>query len=210
MCRLLYVRSQEPFGIGRHLQKLAEIARASKEYQGDGWGCAYLAGGEWTYHHDIAPIWEDDLDRFGETTCLVAHARSAFRQEEIGVENNMPFHDERYVFVFNGELRGVRLQEKGRIGAEKIFNFVKRFDKGDMLTALKKGVGIIRNRTEYVRALNLVIADKDRAYVASTFGEDPDYFTLRSKTSGSVLICSEPYAGEKDWEPIPNNSVRAF
>ena len=44
----------------------------------------------------------------------------------IKIENNMPFTGGNYVYVFNGELRGVRIKEKGRIGAEKIFNYINR------------------------------------------------------------------------------------
>jgi len=36
----------------------------------------------------------------------VAHARSAFEDKDIVVENNMPFTDGERVFIFNGELRG--------------------------------------------------------------------------------------------------------
>ena len=130
-----------------------------------GWGCAYIADGAWKVYHDIKPIWEDDLSQFGATTLLLGHARSAFRDENIVVENNMPFHDDRYVFAFNGELRGVRISAEGRIGAEKVFNFVKRFDKGDMAAAMRKGMDIIVRRTRYVRAMNMIIADRENVYV---------------------------------------------
>ena len=69
----------------------------------------------------MRPIWEDDWRPPGRTTLLLAHARSAFRDEGIRVENNMPFHDGERGFIFNGELRGVRIRERGRIGAEKVY-----------------------------------------------------------------------------------------
>ena len=211
MCRLLYVRSKREFSIGEHLNALSRIAENSKEYQGHGWGCAYLHGGEWRIHKDIPPIWEDgDLERFGSTNLLIAHARSAFKNKGITIENNMPFCDGNYVFVFNGELRGVRLREKGRTGAEKIFQFIKRFATEDMEAAVKRATGIIDKRTEYVRAMNLIIADKERAYVACFFNEDPDYFTLRTKKNGLLIVCSEPYPGESDWTDIPNRSLSVF
>ena len=158
MCRLLCVHSQRPFAIEPHLDVFAAIARDSREYQGHGWGCAWLEDGQWRLHHDIRPVWEDRLDRFGETTLLLAHARSAFRDEGICVDNNMPFDDGRHVFIFNGELRGVRIREQGRIGAEKVFNYVKRFDRGDMHEALERGLSVIEKRTRYVRAMNVILA----------------------------------------------------
>lgn len=210
MCRLLYVRSKNAFAIGPHLKKLAEISKNSKEYQGHGWGCAYLQKGNWQIYKNIKPIWEDDLDQFERTTQLVAHARSAFQDKDIGLENNMPFYDDKYVFIFNGELRGVKIRESGRIGAEKIFNYVKRFDKGDFRAALTKAIDIIVKRTEYVRAMNIIICDKHQAYVVSIFNEDPDYFTLRTKHNGVLIICSEPYPGESNWQNISNHSIQVF
>ncbi len=122
MCRLLYVRNKVEFKISDQLQKFAEISKSSKEYQGHGWGCAYLENNSWKYYKNIAPIWDDDLTQLGKTTLLIAHARSAFQDKDIVVENNMPFYDDDYVFIFNGELHGVKIKENGRIGAEKIFN----------------------------------------------------------------------------------------
>ena len=55
MCRLLCVKNQEPFDIGERLSQLADIARTSPEYQGHGWGCAYIVDGEWKVYHDIKP-----------------------------------------------------------------------------------------------------------------------------------------------------------
>lgn len=194
-----------------HLEPFAELSRNSKEFQGHGWGCAFLDGGRWRVYHDIRPVWEDDLARFGQTQVLVAHARSACKDRDIRVQNNMPFHDGRYVFAFNGELRGVKIRERGRIGAEKIFNYVKRFDRGDMFVALERAGRIIEQRTAYLRAMNILIADEGQAWISTRFNEDPDYFTLHEKRADGLLaLCSEPYPGERDWLPIPNGTVRRY
>ncbi|MGD8777830.1 MAG: class II glutamine amidotransferase [Ignavibacteria bacterium] len=209
MCRLLYIRSKEEFEIKHYLEKFAEISKNSKEYQGHGWGCAYLVNNEWKYYKNINPVWEDDFSKFGMTTLLVAHARSAFQDKDIVVENNMPFYDDKYIFIFNGELRGVRIKEEGRIGAEKIFNFIKKFDKDDAESMLAKGVEQIKKRTKYLRAMNIILADKNNAYVSSDFSEDPDYFTMHSKNeNGKIIICSDPFKNESGWEKIENSSVR--
>ncbi len=211
MCRLLFVRARSPFAIHEHLEIFANISKDSPEYQGHGWGCAWVRDGQWHFHHDIRPVWEDDLSNFGETTLLLAHARSAFRDEGICVENNMPFFDGRYVFIFNGELQGVRIREEGRIGAEKIFNYVKRFDKDDMLESIKRGVRIIEKRTRYVRAMNFIMADRRSAYLTAIFGEDPGYFQLhRRRENGIDRVCSVAYPGEKNWQAIDNHSVDAL
>lgn len=211
MCRLLFIRSDTAFAIRDHLETFAEISRTSPEYQGHGWGCAWLQGDEWRLYHDIKPVWEDSLDGFGETTLLLAHARSAFRDEGICVENNMPFFDGRYVFIFNGELQGVRIKEEGRIGAEKIFNYVKRFENGDMLASVRRGVGVIEKRTRYVRAMNFIMASTDSSLLATVFGENPGYFQLhRKQAPGLDMVCSVAYPGESGWQPVENHTVTAL
>lgn len=190
------------------LRPFAELAMNSREYQGHGWGCASLAGGRWQTYRDIRPVWEDDLSQFAPTTVFIAHARSAFRDEGIAVENNMPFSDGESVFVFNGELNGVRIREHGRIGAEKIYNFIRRFDSGDKLAALTRGTEIIARRTRYVRAMNIVLAHGASAWLATQFNEAPDYFQMYRTTRGPLqLVCSEPFPGERGWSPIANGTV---
>ena len=77
MCRLLVVSAKTSLRMAEHLRSFARVARASREYQGDGWGCAYLVNGQWHSYRTVRPIWDDDLDRFPPTTLLLAHARSA-------------------------------------------------------------------------------------------------------------------------------------
>ena len=209
MCRLLCVHSQRPFAIESHLDVFAAIARDSREYQGHGWGCAWLEGGSWRLYRDIRPVWEDRREHFGETTLLLAHARSAFRDEGICVENNMPFDDGRHVFIFNGELRGVRIREQGRIGAEKVFNYVKRFDRGDMHQALEAWA--LRHREAH--ALHpgdeRHHGERDPGPRLLPFRRGPrllpDAGTRRRQHVR--IVCSDPYHGTTGWARIDNGAV---
>jgi glutamine amidotransferase len=211
VCRLLTIKSETPFAIGAHLGKFADIARNSKEYQGHGWGCAYLdESSEWKLYRNINPVWQDDIMQFGRTRLLVAHARSAFEDKDIAVENNMPFFDGQTVFIFNGELRGVKIREQGRIGAEKIFNYIRRFDKGNTQQALAKAVNIIRKRTRFIRGMNIIMVNDSGIFVSSYFTEDEDYFTLHYREDRELVICSAPYPAEKKWQSIANASVRVW
>jgi glutamine amidotransferase len=211
MCRLLTVKSATPFDIAPHLERFADITRNSKEYQGHGWGCAYQDEKTgWRIYRNINPVWEDDFSRFGTTRLLVAHARSAFEDKDIVVENNMPFFDGRTVFIFNGELRGVKIREAGRIGAEKIFNYIRRFDNGDTRQALDKAVGIIKKRTRHIRGMNIIMVNETGIFVSSHFSEDRDYFTLRFREGRELVICSAAYPGEDNWHAIANESVRVW
>jgi glutamine amidotransferase len=166
--------------------------------------------GKWHHYRNINPLWDCDLtdsaNNFGSTKCLLVHARSAFRDEGIAIENNMPFSDGGSVFIFNGELRGVKIKSEGRIGAEKIYNYVRRMDKGDKHAALEKAVSIIEKRTSYIRAMNIIFSDGVTSVVSSTYSETPGYFQMhRSVKDGMTRVCSKPFPGEKDWQLIPNN-----
>jgi predicted glutamine amidotransferase len=208
MCRILYAHSARPYSIPDLLAPFAELSKNSREYQGHGWGCSWREGTQWHHYHNIDPVWEDDLAQFCETTLLLAHARSAFRDEGIVIENNMPFDDGESVFIFNGELRGVRIKSEGRIGAEKIFNYIRRFDRGDKLAALGKAVDIIKKRSAYVRAMNIILSDGEQSSLSTSYSEDPDYFQMHQKQHGGMkLVCSRPFAGDAGWTVIPNNTT---
>ena len=208
MCRLLWLRAEHPFEIAPHLHQFGALCRDSEEYQGHGWGCAWLDDGRWQFHHNIAPIWTDDLDRFGKATLFLAHARSAFRDEGIAVENNMPFTRDDKVFIFNGELLGVRIREEGRIGAEKIFNYTNRFAHHGALAGLSKAIDVITKRSRYIRAMNMILATPERSLLATLFNENPGYFQMhRASVDGLDVVCSEAYPLGTTWHPIENRTV---
>lgn len=211
MCRLLYVRSNKPFRMQTHLQRFTAICSSSKEYQGHGWGCAWQENGKWCSYKNINPIWEDNFTPFRTSTVLIAHARSAFRDRDIAIENNMPFLEDDVVFAFNGELHSVRIREQGKTGAHKIFNYIQRFNRFGLYGGLEKAVSLIGKQSTYIRAMNIILADPNQAVVATTFNEHPSYFTMYVKArNGQTIICSQPYAGENDWQPIANNTVKVF
>ena len=208
MCRILFAKSNSPFSIQSLLKPFAELSEHSTEYQGHGWGFAWLDKRKWRLYHNINPIWEDDFTQFNETSLLLVHARSAFRDEGVIVENNMPFSDGESIFIFNGELRGVKIKSEGRIGAEKIYNYIRRFDKGDKKAATEKAVDIIKKRSSYIRAMNIIMSDGEQHVLSTNYSETPEYFQMHRKhTNGINLICSQPFPGENDWQPIANNST---
>jgi glutamine amidotransferase len=199
MCRILYARAEADFAISELLAPFAELSRHSSEFQGHGWGCAWREGGSWRQ------------SQFGSTRLLLVHARSAFRDEGIVVENNMPFSDGESVFIFNGELRGVRIRSEGRIGAEKIYNYIRRFDKGDKCAATAKAVDIIKKRSTYVRAMNLILSDGAQSCLSTNYSENTGYFQMHQKQDGGLhLVCSEPFAGDRGWTRIENNTTIAL
>jgi glutamine amidotransferase len=202
------VRSEKPCKISEHLENFSLICKNSSEYQGHGWGCSYLDQGDWVHYKNINPIWEDNFRPFPQSQLLVAHARSAFQDRDIIIENNMPFFSDNIVFIFNGELHGVRIKENGRIGAEKIFNFILRFYKGSLKEALSKATKIVEKRTRYIRAMNIIMATKENASLFSLFNQDESYFTMYSKLiDGGIIVCSDPYLKESGWTPFNNRTI---
>lgn len=191
-----------------HLDAFARLCKGSREYQGHGWGCAVWRGERWDRYRTVRPIWEDGFRPEGDVRVLLAHARSAFRDEGIEEESTMPFVSGGRAFAFNGELRGVRLAMDGRTGAEKLFHYIGRVDAPDTAGSIKKAMAVVRRRTARIRASNFILAEPGRFHVYSLFDGEADYFTLhRRRTAAECVVCSEPYAGEAPaWEPIPNDS----
>ena len=213
MCRLLLIKNPQGIDPNPLLHAFRDVSQNSKEYQGHGWGCGWLdPDSRWQLYHNIDPVWEDRRADFPHTTMFLAHARSAFRDEGISIENNMPFSDGNSLFLFNGELRGVKIKADGRIGAEKIYNYIRRFDQGDLRVATDKAIAIINKRTRYIRAMNFFLAQPDQVQICSWFGEDPDYFQMRRSTvDDTQVICSDPLPAFGDsWDKIPNRTIETL
>ncbi len=209
MCRILYLERKEKSEVIPVLKAFAQMAQNSREYQGHGWGCAWWDENRWDFYWDLRPIWESSFEAITPTKRLLVHARSAFRDQGIAIENNMPFVRQNLVFIFNGELHGVRLKETGRIGAEKIFNFVFRFYRGNLLGAIQKAIPIIIKKSRYVRAMNLILTSSAETVLVSQFSEQPDYFTMHElRTSEQVIVCSEPLNLFDSWQPIANQTIK--
>lgn len=216
MCRILAIQGEAPLDAVPFIRAFAERCQASKEFQGDGWGVSWREGGAWRSFHTLDPIWETALPVLPQSHLFLVHARSAFRNERIVVENNMPFVEEGLAFAFNGELRGVRLQAPGDTGAWRLFHLFRRFRAAaadDGVAGLRRLDQVVRARTEYVRALNLVVSDGEDVWINSRFSEDPDYFTLWKATLTRhgrtlCLVSSERFdlrmrAGLA-WRPLSN------
>lgn len=206
MCRFLMMRGQEPFETGPVLEAFRRVCRDSREYQGHGWGATWLANGAWERYRSLTPIWEDLPDIPREVDFLVAHARSAFRDEGIIIENNMPFYCDDRVFVFNGELQGVRLRVPGRIGAEKVFHLIQERDEGHLDAAVAAVDRLLLSKSRRVRALNMAVTDGDRIYASCRYTESPDYFTLHYREGAVAAVCSEPL--DENYAPMANGECR--
>lgn len=208
MCRFLMMRGEQPFESKAVLDSFRERCRDSQEYQGHGWGAAWRSAGAWARYKSLTPIWDDAPELPAEVDFLVVHARSAFRDEGIAIENNMPFYRRERVFVFNGELQGVRLRVPGRIGAEKIFNLIEQQDEGDLDEAVAAADDLLVSKSARVRAMNVALTDGDRIYASCRFTEMPDYFTLHYREGNVATVCSEPL--DESFEPMASGERRVL
>ncbi len=209
MCRIIGIESELPIDNNQRLRLFSEICKNSKEYQGHGWGLAYYNGRSWIEYHSIIPIWEDELPQIPKTTRLLVHARSAFQNKDILLENTMPFTNKskNRVFIFNGELRGVKIRIEGRIGAEKIFNYIQKLSRESLFDGIKKAVPIIEKKSSYIRAMNMIIAEDEKLYLTTMYNEQPEYFNMYKYEENEIkIVCSEPIDNNK-WIKIENNTI---
>src|SRR3989344_7121114 len=133
LCRFLLARSEKPINPQPLLQDFAGMCKMCRapdgDWQGDGYGIASQKDGRWRLYKSLKPIWQDEdiFSKVGAVNLLVAHARSTgFPQHKGNIEFNQPYVADSLCFVFNGMIKGVRLNMplEGKIGAQKIFSLL--------------------------------------------------------------------------------------
>ncbi len=202
MCRLLI--ATHPHDASALLNSFADMARTSEvtpgKWQGDGCGIAWQdAQRKWHVTKSLDPIWQTRavFEQIKDARCVVAHARSASFDRSIGdVSVNQPYLDQRYAFVFNGVLRGVRFAPSvnGAIGAQKIWHLLQSYlIVGAPLEALERlRVWLIAHARE-ITACNIGLTDGDHIYALSMFATRREYYNLRaSHINDNALLVSEP------------------
>ncbi len=211
MCRLMLVRADSEIPMFPFLEGFAELCRSSSEFQGDGWGIHHRSGDCHEKYKSIEAIWKNDMRSFGRANLMLVHARSAFRDSPITIDQTMPFGDGQTGFAFNGELHGVQLQTPGENGAQKIFNLISRLLDRDAERGFQRAISAVQKRTSRMRAMNIIHINGQHIWYSSTFTQAPAYFTLHiRRTPGLVVLCSQPLPGLSDWRPVPNNCVEVL
>lgn len=223
MCRLLLVNKKQKFNPEEILNSFADMCEASRtpmegDRQGDGWGVSWLDdNGDWQLFRSIKPIWED-RDKFltiPESTLFMSHARSkSYSHNELNIEHNQPYLDGDLSYVFNGEMSGVMLKAEGEIGAQKIFNLLKKYSENNGYEAgLKKTRDQLNIGTKKLFGSNIILSDKQKAYIlCNHWGETPDYHTIRYiQDDNNLIVCSEildlPNYSVDNWLVVNNKTV---
>jgi len=206
MCRFLLAKARKPINPTPLLSDFAKMAKKSKAYdgdwQGDGWGCAWWNGRKWEQYLSLKPVWEDeDFFRYiPNTELFIIHARSAsFEKHKNRIRFNQPFIKGKYVFVFNGLLKGVTLPYSlsGQIGSEKIWSLLQKYlEKYPTKEAFKKTVKELNKYAKYIQALNIGLSDGKNIYAYTQFAKHEEYYHLRHSHSKDVdIVCSEVMKG---------------
>lgn len=218
MCRFALVRTASQEKPETLLNDFADMAQKSKaldgDWQGDGWGIAWIEKGEWKQYKSLKPVWEDQntFHTFPKTNIFLIHARSAsFPKDKGNIEFNQPYIYKNYAFVFNGLLKGVRLAAPGRIGAEKIWNILKnnlvRFSPEE---ALQKTTDVLIKNTQQVNALNVGLSDGKKLYSFCYYTMHPEYYNLQMSKNGSKEIVSSEKIGIENFQATAVGSVVQF
>lgn len=219
MCRFLLFRSLIPRQPLDLLTRFAQMAQGSPaaagDWQGDGWGIAWVDPVHgWQIHKSLRPVWEDQAEfaGFPATQVLAVHARSAsFPQHKELIAFNQPYLSPQYAFVFNGLLKGVKLPQRvpGMIGAQKLWHLLQEsLATQPPVQALTTLYDTIRQHTQEIRALNLGLIDQQGRMVAlSVFTQRPAYYQLQQcHTDDLTLLCSQPLPGYP-FSPLPPHVV---
>src|SRR3989344_673618 len=188
LCRFLLARSEKPINPQPLLQDFAGMCKMCRapdgDWQGDGYGIASQKDGRWRLYKSLKPIWQDEdiFSKIGAVNLLVAHARSAgFPQHKGYIEFNQPYVADSLCFVFNGMIKGVRLNmpHDGKIGAQKIFSLIKlMIQKDNPETVLQKIDTLMLENSEKIEGMNIGLIQKNGIFVLCEYANNESYFGL--------------------------------
>lgn len=219
MCRFLLAKSRIPFKPSSLLYPFAKMVQKSKAYdgdwQGDGWGMSWFDNKNVLHEYrSLQPLWKDQklFDTFTLTPFLSIHARSAsFPQDKGDLSFNQPYTNNTYSFVFNGLLRGVTLNMKGKIGAQKIWNLLKiQLHKNTIVDSLQITKNLLITNSKEVQALNIGVGVKDHIYALCYYTKHPSYYKLRYVHNSKMsIISSEPVEGYS-FQSVESGTILSF
>jgi predicted glutamine amidotransferase len=212
MCRLLLIKTNKIQSQTNLLMEFAQMCKKSKapdgDWQGDGFGITWLNyNNSWETIKSTLPIWEkpEIINEVPNTNIVLVHARSATFKNQLNVGDtsfNQPFSDDKYAYIFNGHLEGVKLKfpVRGKTGAEKLWNLLNiKLTYTQPIIALNE---LLQERvldTNKIYAMNIGLSDKKNIYALCKYLPNeiiPDYHKLHYYSNDKIkLIVSEPIGG---------------
>jgi predicted glutamine amidotransferase len=192
MCRFLIANSNNLINPKDLLNTFSTLAQASRTIDGDmqnnGWGMAWLDDeNQWQIYKSMKPVWEDTavFESFIPTKTLLVHARSASYSKFIDdVSVNQPYFNNKFSFVFNGDLSGVKIDKPvpGKIGAQKLWYLLQQNLLNESpYNALQSFTQFMRQNTSKIWGMNIGFTDGHKIYASCNYTPNnvyPDYHMM--------------------------------
>ena len=223
MCRMIAFASAEPLDATPYLARLADFSRNGNLVEGwekrpggnhpDGWGIAYLQGGEIRVLRSGKPACADPL--LGETRVrtdrFLGHVRYASNTATVNAVNAHPFLAPGAALAHNGTFRGTVGEEADARGVSDTLVFLERLAdrwRERTLPSLREALSGMLGDPGLVgdySAANLLIASGDALFALRKYRRNESYYTLFLRaTPGRVEAASEPLDDAPGWEPMGN------
>lgn len=218
MCRFFLAHSTKPTNFQKLFKEFVYMSQKSRTSDGDrqedGWGIGWRdEKGNWRSFKSLKPIWKqiNFSKKLKPTTSLIIHARSAsFARHKRNLNYNQPFLSDGMAFVFNGMLKGVKLNRKlkGEIGAQKIYELIKEeLINNSPQKSLANVHKLLLSHTESIEGMNIGLSDGKKLFAISEFKGNSEYFKLRYYNGKAMkMICSEKI-GDFKWQTLEKQKV---
>jgi glutamine amidotransferase len=171
----------------------------------DGWGVGFFDGATPRRWRSTSPLWGDvSFDSVApalHSHCVVASVRSATVGMPIEASATSPFTDGHWLLAHNGVVdRSVLpLSSSAESICDSAILAVTIFARG--LDTLGEVIAELGNADPYAR-LNILAANGSRL-LATTWG---DTLSVLRRDDG-VVLASEPYDDDPDWEDVPDRHL---
>lgn len=218
----LYRQSWEP--------KEMQEAKLNADGFGVGW---YDDTNLATRYRNTQPIWSDpnlaDLGRFLKRALWLATVRSATPGQGSGIDNTQPFVHNNILFMHNGYIsefatikediirsldNQILAEINGNTDSEYLFALIKQQLKHEN-SITQALISVSQRLNELLREssalLNMIISTGHEIYALkfAINATPPTLYYLKNSSdfNDAVIIASEPFSVEKNWEAIPEQQV---
>lgn len=249
MCRMIGIISVDKISPYKYLydSECSLYRQAEKGRQDDGWGVAYYDNGELIVFKSPNTVYKEKelflrVIRNIRTHLCIAHVRNASnprnlpKETLISLENTQPFFYGDFVFIHNGTVRVVEIEEKlgkykrlvkGLNDSELYFYLLLKCmdETGDLIEAVKKTEKVMwetfkevkRNIKNPFSSLNMIFSDGKRLYALTRYIEhhnsksicygDAEIFRIAYLYDGKKMVVASERTDNKNWTLMNNGEM---
>ncbi|MBN1824216.1 MAG: class II glutamine amidotransferase [Endomicrobiales bacterium] len=228
MCRMLALTDYD-FKIHENLlEGFLELATKGKVPPGnrpghhDGWGIGYHRRGVTGLIRSANSASDEKnkflkaLERIKSADILIVHLRKSAWKNTKNVYNSHPFLYKNRLFAHNGtvldydKLGPGKKRRKAILDSEALFLHV---NAGCRKLTGRKLQMIFNDAEKRVKhtSLTCLLSEGKRLFAYRECSKNPSYYTLyRARTSGSVILSSEPVSKKLKWKHLRKKAVYSF